>query len=306
MFEERKAAQPIELSDVDTSKRTAVIAHAVYDNIDRAKDVSRRGMFTKSWAEYKAIPLLIDHNKKKTVGKVIDLYDDEKKAYTRAKLSESTAGNDALIMMDEGIITGSSFGFYAMKANRIEVKGQKVRELKEVLQTETTITQELTPINLAAGVVEVHKAAMEMLEQEFKALGAAEKAALLQIARNDQATLEALVGLSGALDINSDLYSSVSWMLSRRADMMGDIRSTLRYSAMQAGELKAHLATMEKFVANTKASDDCINSVSTHIEETKAILSQYDTATTQLIPEPGASRNDNSRFATLLLINSSF
>jgi len=53
---------PLQLTDLSTEHRTAVIAHAAYDNIDRLGDVSRKGMFNKSWAENKGdIGFYLDH-----------------------------------------------------------------------------------------------------------------------------------------------------------------------------------------------------------------------------------------------------
>lgn len=160
---EYKAIEPFELSELSAEHRTAIIAHCVYDNIDRAGDVARRGMFTKSWKENKAIDFLIDHDKNKKPGQVIGLFDDEKKAYTKVKFSASTLGTDTMIMMDEGIIKGASFGFYTIKANKLDVKGRKVRELKEVLQDETTVAYSKNPINHLAGVVKVTKTDMEAI-----------------------------------------------------------------------------------------------------------------------------------------------
>lgn len=166
---EYKATEPIQLTELNTERRTAVIAHAVYDNVDRKKDIGRRGMFTKSWKENKAIAFLIDHDPGQRPGKVIDLFDDEKKAYTKVKFGSHTLGTDTMLMMDEGIIKGASFGFYTIKANKINIKGQPVRELKEVLQDETTVTYALSPINDLAGVVRVTKAEMDnSVFQEFK------------------------------------------------------------------------------------------------------------------------------------------
>src|SRR5688572_6609362 len=101
---EYKAAEAIELTEMNKERRTAVIAHAVYDNIDKKKDISRRGMFTKSWKENKGVSFLVDHKKDKKPGTVVDLFDDEKKAYTKVKFGTHTLGNDTMLMMDEGII----------------------------------------------------------------------------------------------------------------------------------------------------------------------------------------------------------
>lgn len=300
---EHKATEPIELSEMDKDHRTAVIAHAAYDNIDKKKDISRRGMFTKSWKENKAVDFLIDHDPKQKPGLVTGLYDDEKKAYTRVKFGTHTLGNDTMLMMDDGIITGASFGFFTVKANKISVKNQPVRELKEVLHVETTVALSLQPINDLAGVVKVNKA----MEVEMKALNSDEKRLLMKMVLNDQSTLEEMIRISGTLDVTSDLYTWINWNISRRAEMMGGIREQLRYDARQLGELKAHADKLDQFCRDTTASDDCIGLVSEQAMQIKSFISQYDTAATQLITEPDASRNDNDSIRqTLLLINSTF
>lgn len=165
---EFKAIEPFELLEMSKDSRTAVIAHCVYDNIDRAKDISRKGMFNKSWKEQKAIDFLVDHDPGQKPGLVTRTYEDEKKAYTGVKFGSHTLGTDTMLMMDEGIITGASFGFFTIKANKIEVKGKKVRELKEVIHAETTVTKKLQPVNDLAGVVMVTKAELGAFA-EFKA-----------------------------------------------------------------------------------------------------------------------------------------
>ena len=148
-----------ELSDMDKERRTAIIAHAVYDNIDRYGDICRKGMFKKSWTETKAgdIRFDIDHDKKLQPGTVLATYEEETKAYTKVKFGSHTLGNDTMLMMDEGIIRGASFEYIAEKKGMIEVKGKKVRELKEVKHLATTVTLSLPPVNPLAGVVSVTK-----------------------------------------------------------------------------------------------------------------------------------------------------
>src|SRR5678810_415529 len=87
-----------ELKDMDKQKRTAVIAHAVYDNIDRGKDVSRKGMFNKSWQENKGdISFYLNHNDEQAPGKVVDVFEDNQRAYTKAWLGTHTLGNDTSV-----------------------------------------------------------------------------------------------------------------------------------------------------------------------------------------------------------------
>jgi HK97 family phage prohead protease len=285
----------LELKDVDTGKRTAIVSHAVYDNVDRAKDISRKGMFTKSWAENSDIPFYFNHDKNQSPGKVKRLYEDEKKAYTGVWFGNHTLGNDVMIMADEGVIRGASFEFAAIKKNYINVKNERVRELKEVLHSETSLLTK-DPCNPLAGVESLTKAF------EQKQLTDIEKRTLMAIVSNDQATLENLISLSGQIGITDDLYSWISWNISRRADIMGDIRSQLRYNASQLGQLKSYCDKLEKFCKDTKASDEAIFTIQKELTETKELLSKYDTSDTRLITEPSDSRND-SFYKQLLFVN---
>jgi HK97 family phage prohead protease len=147
----------LELKDIDKHKRTAVLAHAAYNNIDRTKDISRKGMFSKSWQESKSdVGFYFNHKPDMTPGKVVDLWEDDSKAYTKSYLGTHTLGEDVLKMLDEGIITKASFGYVVEKKNYIEVKGEKIRELKEVRHIETSVLTVLQA-NPLAGVVSVTK-----------------------------------------------------------------------------------------------------------------------------------------------------
>lgn len=164
---ERKSIN-FELKDLDKSKRTAIIAHAAYDNIDFTKDISRKGMFNKSWAETKSdINFYLNHNDEQAPGKVVDVYEDNQFAYTKAWLGTHTLGNDVLTMMDEGIIKKASFGYITEKSAPITVKGQKIRELKEVRHLETSVLTKM-PANAKAGVVSVTKAFESITAAELK------------------------------------------------------------------------------------------------------------------------------------------
>lgn len=164
---ERKSIN-FELKDLDKSKRTAIISHAVYDNIDRTQDISRKGMFTKSWSESKAdINFYLNHDDEQAPGKVVDVYEDNQAAYTKAWLGTHTLGNDVLTMMDEGIIKKASFGYITVKSNFIQQSGKKIRELKEVAHLETSVLTKM-PANLKAGVISVTKAFEGLTAKELK------------------------------------------------------------------------------------------------------------------------------------------
>jgi hypothetical protein len=285
-----KKAIPLEVKDLDTSKRTAIIAHAHYDNLDRVKDVSRKGMFTKSWSESKSdIALYLNHDDNLAPGRVEDVYDEGSKAMTKAWFGTHTLGNDTLLMLDEKVIKWASFGYIPIKTKSIQVKETQARELLEVKHIETSPLTKM-PANPLAGVVSVTKAAIP----ELKSMSQNEFSVLKQIAMMDNETLRLMMQLSGEIDSSSDLYNWILWQISRRADMMSSIRSQLQYNAPEIKSLSEHITHMETFCANTKASDECIKSVLENIEEAKTIISSYDTADTSLITKPAASSEDKS------------
>lgn len=204
---EKKFLQ-LELKDFSPGSRTAVLAHAVYDVIDRLGDISRKGMFNKSWQEYKSIDFLFNHKTDQIPGNVNRTWEDEQKAYTEVKFGDWTLGNDVMNMADAGVLRGVSFGYVVQKKNFITVKGKKVRELKEVFHGETSVLTNY-PANPLAGVVTLTK------------------------------------------DANGILL-----------------------------ELKEHIELMEKFVRNSKASDEAIIKIANDLAEAKAIFDKYDTVGT--------------------------
>jgi HK97 family phage prohead protease len=111
---ERKSCS-LELKDLDTGKRRAVIAHAVYNSIDLVGDISTKGMFAKSWKESKAIDFLFNHKDDQIVGTVEDVYEDEEKAYSEVKFGKWKLGDDVLEMADAGVLRGASFGYITEK-----------------------------------------------------------------------------------------------------------------------------------------------------------------------------------------------
>lgn len=296
-----KKSLSFELKDLDRSKRIAIIAHAAYDNIDYTNDISRKGMFTKCWNENKGdINFYLNHNDEQAPGKVEDVYEDDKFAYTKAWCGTHTLGNDVLTMMDEGIIKKASFGYATTRSNNVIIKGKKIRELKEVKHYETSVLTKM-PANTMAGVRNVVKSFFDL--SEIKALSQPEQTILKNIITGDQNTLEQLIRLSSGIETTSDLYTWIDYNISRRADMLADLRSQIKYNSGEIKEMQTHIKTMEKFCNDTKASDDAIKSIMQEIENTKELISEYNTAGTHAdtSPEPFASIGEN-KFAETLSI----
>lgn len=286
---ERKSIQ-IELKDVDTSKRTAVLAHAVYGNVDRTDDISTKGMFTKSWKEQPQVDFLFNHKTDEIPGTVTRLFEDEQKAYTEVKFGNWTLGNDVLEMASEGVLRGVSFGYITEKKDFIEVKGKKVRRLKEVWHKETSALTVL-PANPLTSVVSVTKAFESM---ELKKLTESEANLLKKILMSDQGILEQLVMISANIDVTSDLYTWVNWNIERRSSMMGDLRSQLKYNGPEIAGMKSYVEQMEKFCRNSRCSEGTIISLLSEVNEVKNVLSEYDTAFTGFATQQNASMEEKA------------
>jgi HK97 family phage prohead protease len=290
----------LELKELSKEKRTAIIAHAVYNDIDRVGDIARKGMFTKSWDESKDdIAFYLNHDDTLAPGKVLDVFEDDKQAYTKAWFGNHTLGNDTLIMLEEGVIKKASFGYIPEKKSFSTIKGRKVRELKEVQHLETSVLTKI-PCHPKAGVISVVKSL------EFKKLSLTEQQIFKQLAASTQTSLEDLVRFSGTLDPSSDLYTTISYLIERHFSLISEFRWQLKYNAAEIKSLTAHKAVLEKFVRDTKASDECIKTIEHDIEEIKSFLADYDTDGTQLIAEPPSSKNDEAIVLELKTLNSLF
>lgn len=284
---EKSLGIQLELKDLDTSKRTAVIKHAVYNSIDRAGDISHKGMFNKTWKEKKAseIGFLFNHGRGQKIGSVLRLFDDDAGAYTEAKFGNWTLGNDVLEMASEGVLDGASFGYITEKKDFTTVKGRKIRNLREVDHDETSLLT-VRPAHPEAGIMTLNKAFDQL---ELKSLSESEQTLLKTLLLNDQSSIEQLVALMAAIKPESDLYTWIGYQISSRADRMSSIMSQLKWNVEQMRGMKSHVQTIEKFCKNANASDESILSLSASIEEYKQLISEYDTATTPLATEQGAS-----------------
>lgn len=286
-----------ELKDIDTSKRTAIIAHAVYNNIDRTGDISCKGMFEKTWRENKNIDFLFNHDVEQVPGHVLRTFEDEEKAYTEVKFGNWTLGNDVLEMADSGVLKGASFGYIAQKKEYVSIHGKKIRKLKEVYHGETSLLTK-TPANALAGIVSLQKSF-----EEIKALSTSEQQALKNIVALDLSSLDELVRIAATTDTKSDLYSWVTYAISRRSDLMGDLRSQLKYNSAELKQWSDHAETLEKFCRNSKASDETIKKLLEEKESIEQLLTEYNTANTQ--NEPVASVESKELLDALTQFNKS-
>ena len=284
---EKSAGIQLELKDLDTSKRTAVIKHAVYGSIDRTGDISHKGMFTKSWNE--GLPdFLFNHVAGSTVGSTKRAFEDTEGGYTEVKFGNWTLGNDVLEMADEGILKGASFGYVTEKKDFSTIKGKKVRNLREVKHNETSLLT-VIPAHPGAGIMTLNKA-FEALE--IKQLSDAEQTFLKNLLTNDMDSLQKLIVLAGSLDISSDLYRWIMYQVSRRADFADGLMSQLYWNQQQMNSIKSHVETVENYCRKAHASDESIITLQNSLQEYKQIISDYDTVITDLANQPVTSDDE--------------
>lgn len=151
-------ATKFKTKDIDTAKRTAVLAFATYNTEDRDKDIARKGMFTKSWSEsFDDIRYFKNHNKDIPIGTIDRFEEDENHAYAIVKMGDWTDADDMLKMMAAGAATNNSYGFDPVRSINRKDKGKGIgREFIEAKLWEiSTLTH--WGSHPASKVVEVHK-----------------------------------------------------------------------------------------------------------------------------------------------------
>lgn len=145
-----------EVKDFSKEKRTAVIAHAVYNNIDLVGDISTKGMFNSSWSRGDMVSFYFNHDDNQSPGKTLRTFEDNEKAYTEVKFGPYTLGTDVLEMVDFGVIQGASFGYETEKKDYVSKNGKQIRKLLQVRHIETSLLTK-QPANPLAGVVAYNK-----------------------------------------------------------------------------------------------------------------------------------------------------
>lgn len=246
----------LSVKDIDLAKREAVIAFATYKTLDLDGDRSNRGMFDKSWSENRGIVrYFLNHDKKQAPGKIEQLWDDADHAYARVKHGTHTLGEDVLKQLYEGIIVAASFGFDPIKYKDIKGKGKDFTEVKHYEVSALTHWGAHTE----SGPVAVQKALSSIPAFKLKQLNQEEQDLLNLIINNGIENLQAAIAVAADLDPESDLYIAIMWMISRQAEIVGDVRGRLSWGMKEA--MQSQIVKMQKFIRNSNASDECIKSV---------------------------------------------
>jgi HK97 family phage prohead protease len=117
---------------------------ALFNNKDLDGDIIERGAFSKTLAERgpsgkQLIKYLLDHDTKKVVAKITELYEDEKGLKYVAKIGTHTAGKDFQEMIESDLINQHSFGYKTIKQQYDSLA--KANRLKELMMSEGSALQ---------------------------------------------------------------------------------------------------------------------------------------------------------------------
>lgn len=124
-----KAAPLGELSDYDEKNSIVKGYGSYFDNKDADDDVIMRGAYHKTIKENgERVKYLYQHNMMQPIGKMNELYEDEKGLVFVAEVPKTQLGKDVIELMKAGVITENSVGILPIQK---EDKGD-YRELKEV------------------------------------------------------------------------------------------------------------------------------------------------------------------------------
>lgn len=116
-----------------------------FNNIDSYNDVIEKGAFKKTIKENRSrIKILWQHDISEPIGIPISMYEDDNGLYVKGKISDTDYGRKALTLIKDGVITEMSIGYDVIKDDYTQMKGQKVRLLKEVR------LWEFSPVTFAA------------------------------------------------------------------------------------------------------------------------------------------------------------
>ena len=124
-----KAAPVGELIDADEKAGIIKGYGSYFGNKDSDNDVIMKGAYKKTIAENgDRVKYLYQHDMNQPIGKMTELYEDEKGLVFVAEIAKTQLGNDVVQLMKSGVITENSVGIMPIQKNN---KGD-YREITEV------------------------------------------------------------------------------------------------------------------------------------------------------------------------------
>tara|TARA_R100000655_G_scaffold45005_1_gene81837 strand:+ start:1865 stop:2539 length:675 start_codon:yes stop_codon:yes gene_type:complete len=119
------------IGDLDEKAGVVKGYGSVFGNRDSDDDVIMRGAYTKTIQENgDRVKYIYQHDITKPIGKMDELYEDEKGLAFTATIPKTTLGKDVMELMKYGVITENSVGIMPIVKDYVEE--EKTRYIKEV------------------------------------------------------------------------------------------------------------------------------------------------------------------------------
>ena len=130
-----KISFPIEITAADTNKRTISGKIVTWD--EQGSTSAGLTVFEKDSIDFsKPVKLLLEHDRTRPIGKMIDISEDPKGIYATFKIAGTIAGDDSLLEAAEGLRDGFSVGVVVddFDANKgvMTVKASRLMEVSLV------------------------------------------------------------------------------------------------------------------------------------------------------------------------------
>lgn len=127
-----------ELEDIDAEKGIFSGYGAVFSNVDSGGDIIEPGAFTKTIAEgVGRVKILSGHNESLLpIGIPLELREDAKGLFIKAKISDTTLGKDVKTLIQDGVLCELSIGYDPVT---FEYDADGIRHLKEVKLWEISV-----------------------------------------------------------------------------------------------------------------------------------------------------------------------
>ena len=127
MFEYKSMKTEIKALDNMTFEGYA----SIFGNIDSYRDVVMKGAFARTISNNKnRIKVLWQHDTREPIGKPVEMQEDDKGLYVKAKLCNTETGKKCYELMKEGIINELSIGYDVIQDDYN--RNEQIRYLKEV------------------------------------------------------------------------------------------------------------------------------------------------------------------------------
>jgi HK97 family phage prohead protease len=159
----------VEFKADEVDKETGIFkGYAATWDLDSGNDVIVKGAFAKSLAEKRnQVKILWQHDAHKPIGAPIEMREDERGLYIEGKISDTSLGKDAQILMKDGVIDRMSIGYIA-NGEKTTVK-DGVRYLEEIELFEFSLVT--WPMNDAAVITGVKELKSKEIERVLREAG---------------------------------------------------------------------------------------------------------------------------------------